>query len=153
MMSIPLFKSTLKLIQKIIARRKYLYYGFGLTTFYPIFVLSFVWWHCYQSPFKGGTNGPLDAYRHTLASAVVAYTTSPKLVEITTFWMENKNQPANLMDQHNNAIGAKIGSNANAFSNLPSIVTAQILHGKVNASNPNQITFLPKSWWKDSVLW
>jgi hypothetical protein len=152
-MSVPLFKSTLKRIQKTVARRKYLYYGFGLATLYPIFVLSFVWWHCYQSPLTGGKNGPLDAYRHTLASAVVAYTTSPKLVEITTFWMENKNQPANLMDQHNNAIGAKIGINANDFSNLPSIVAAQILRGKVNTTNQNQITFMPKSEWQDSLLW
>lgn len=152
-MHLHLFKRALTLIQKMAARRKYLYYGFGLATLYPILVLSFVWWHCYQSPLTGGTNGPLDAYRHTLASAVVAYTTSPKLVEITTFWMENKNQPANLMDQHNNAIGAKIGIHANALSNLPSIVTTQILRGKVNSSNPNQITFMPKSWWKDSLLW
>lgn len=124
-----------------------------LAALYTTFVLSYVWWHCYQSPFIGGKNGQLDAYRHTLASAVVAYTSTPKFVKIVTFCMENENHPANLMDQHNNKIGAKIGVNAVSFSTLPKLVNAQIMQGKVNAPKPNQTTWLPEKKWAESLFW
>ncbi len=132
---------------------KHLVYCLILASLYPTFVLSFVWWHCYQSPFIGGKNGPLDAYRHSLASAVVSYTASPTCVDIVTFWMEGQNQPANLMDQHNNAIGKQIGITANALTDLPAITSTKILQGKINAKDANQITFMPKNWWQESLLW
>ncbi|MGB4813302.1 MAG: hypothetical protein WBP13_12595 [Methylophilaceae bacterium] len=146
-------KNNVKKLRNKLFQRKWLFYSFGLSALYTAFVLSFVWWHCYQSPLTGGSNGQLDAYRHTLASAVVAYTTSPKLVEITTIYMESNNTPANLMDQHNNAIGANIGITAHSFSSLTMLVDAKIRQGKVNATDQNQTTWLPKTRWRTSVIW
>lgn len=133
--------------------KKLLQFSILLPFIYSALVLIFVWWQCYTSAFQGGKNGQLDAYRHTLASAVVAYTSSPKMVGLVTAVMENKNSAANLMDQHNNAIGANIGAHASSISSLPMLVNAQITQGKVNTSCQNQTTWLPKSWWKEGLLW
>lgn len=128
-------------------------YAFIFGLIYGAFILSFVWWHCYQSQFKGGKNGALDAYRHTLASAMVAYTTSPKVVRLVTVMMERGNLPANLMDQHNNAIGAKIGSHASSITTLTNNVQQAVYQGSINAKNAQQITFLPVQYWQKSLFW
>lgn len=133
--------------------KKTIQYTLILGGIYSVLVLSFVWWHCYTSPLQGGKNGPLDAYRHTLASAVVAYTASPKLVAVITIIMERKGTAANLMDSHNNTIGAKIGSNTNTFSVLNQTVTAQVAHGAVNTPLSNQITWLPNLYWHNNFWW
>jgi hypothetical protein len=134
-----------KILQKTIQ------FTFILTSFYSLLVLSFVWWHCYTSDLHGGKNGQLDAYRHTLASALVAYTTSPKLVSLVSTVMERKNQPANLMDKHNNAIGAQLGTRANALAALSSQVKTLVLQGAVNTSISSQITWLPTQAWGENV--
>ena len=120
---------------------------------YSAFVLSFVWWHCYCSQFKGGKNGQLDAYRHTLASALVAYTTSPKVVVLVTALMERKNREPNIMDKHNNAIGGQIGTNAGSLDALESDVKMRVLQDAVNAPNSTQITWLPTQYWRESLWW
>ena len=133
--------------------KKYLILAILLPFLYLVFVLSFVWWHCYFSQFTGGKNGPLDAYRHTLASAVVAYTSSPKLVHIVSIVMENKGHAANLMDKHNNAIGAQIGAKANSLDELENQVNMRVLQGAVNAPISTQITWLPAQTWRESLWW
>ncbi len=133
--------------------KKILLFSILLPFIYSALVLIFVWWQCYFSSFQGGKNGQLDAYRHTLASAVVAYTSSPKMVALVTAVMENENSAANLMDQHNNAIGANIGAHASSISSLPMLVNVQITQGKVNTSGQNQTTWLPKNWWGEGLLW
>ena len=40
---------------------------------YPAGLLGYVWYHCWSTGLEGGKNGPLDAYRHALSSAMVAY--------------------------------------------------------------------------------
>lgn len=120
---------------------------------YCAFVLGFVWWQCYHSALQGGKNGQLDAYRHTLASAVVAYTSSPKVVSLVTVVMERKEEQANLMDKHNNAIGAIIGKNATSFSELKPAVMLSISKGAINATKATQITWLPQQYWGESLLW
>lgn len=120
---------------------------------YCVFVLSYVWWQCFTSPWLGGKNGQLDAYRHTLASAVVAYTTSPKIVILVTSVMERKGNEANLMDRHNNAIGAQIGNKAESFSALKPAVLLQISQGTINASHASQTTWLPQEYWDEGFLW
>lgn len=136
-----------KILQKIIQ------YTVILGCIYSASVLSFVWWHCYTSPLQGGKNGPLDAYRHTLASAVVSYTTSPKVVSLVTLVMEHKNKLPNLMDRHNNAIGAQLGTQVNAFAKLDSAVKSQIATGTINSTLSNQTTWLPKPYWGNHVWW
>ena len=133
--------------------KKYLILAILLPFLYLVFVLSFVWWHCYFSQFTGGKNGPLDAYRHTLASAVVAYTSSPKVVSLVTVVMERKGQQANLMDKHNNAIGAKIDKNATTFNALKPAVMLSISQGAINATQATQITWLPQQYWGESLFW
>ncbi len=125
----------------------------GLPVLYTSFVLGFVWWHCHKSGLEGGKYGPLDAYRHTLASALVAYTTTPRLVSATTKIMEYKNRPIDLMDQHNNAIGAEIGVNAESLFDLDAAVKNQVAHGTIDASSAQQTTWLPPQYWLESLLW
>ena len=126
---------------------------------YSAFVLSFVWWHCYFSQFKGGKNGQLDAYRHTLASALVAYTTSPKVVFLVTALMERKNKAPNIMDRHNNAIGGQIGAripnraDSLKLKALESDVKMHVLQGAINTPNSTQITWLPVQYWRESLWW
>jgi hypothetical protein len=120
---------------------------------YPTFVLGYTWSHVSASSLPGGRRGPLDAYRHTLASAVVAYTLSPKAVDLVTAVMERRGRKSNLMDRHNNRIGAAIGLRAKSLSEAERMVSAQVLHGAVNATDPDQITWLPQKWWAEGSLW
>ena len=124
-----------------------------LPCLYSTFVLSFVWWHCYTSAFNGGGNGQLDAYRHTFASAVVSYTLSLKLVSLISLVMENKNGAGNLMDKHNNIIGAQIGSKSQSLTELNTLVIIQTQGGRANASSPTQVTWLPAKYWAKRLFW
>ncbi len=138
------FKKLLELLVKL---------SLSFVVIYIVFVLSYVWWHCYKSPLEGGANGQLDAYRHTFASAVVTYTTSPKVVRLVTVLMERKNRTANLMDQHNNAIGIHIGMQAKSLDEIDASVVAQVENGTVDATDKMQTTWLPKKYWSHGFLW
>jgi hypothetical protein len=120
---------------------------------YPAFVLGYTWYYVAHSTLSGGRNGPLDAYRHTLASAVVAFTLNKQAVELVTNAMESKGTPSNLMDKHNNYIGAVIGSNAHTFSEIEATVFLKIMNGKEYASSIEQTTWLAKNFWYNSWLW
>lgn len=140
---------------KIIAylRNKKLLWVLTISAIYPAIVLSFVWYHCFVSDFQGGKNGQLDAYRHTLASAVVAYTLSPKAVSLVTLIIEIGDDPDNLMDRHNNAIGALIGIGATSLSQINETVIQHVKNGTENAADSNQITWLAKPFWERSLFW
>ena len=137
--------------------KKYLLLAILLPIIYGALVLSFVWWHCYTSNLNGGRNGQLDAYRHTLAGAVVSYTSSPKIVTLVSLIMERKNLRANIMDKHNNAIGAQIGARisnrADSLKELESDVKMRVLQGAVNTPNSAQITWLPAQYWREILWW
>jgi hypothetical protein len=120
---------------------------------YPLLVLIYTWSYVLRSDLDGGRHGPLDAYRHALASAVVSYTLNAKAVDITTGLMESKGKQSNTMDSHNNTIGAQIGSVANSFTDIEPLVHQRVLFGAVNSTNINQITWLPAEKWRDSFLW
>jgi hypothetical protein len=76
---------------------------------YPAFVLGTVYTVTLRSELPGGRNGPRDAYRHSLASAVVAYTGWPAWVDWVTALTEGEAQRASRrMDAHNNRIAARI---------------------------------------------
>ena len=120
---------------------------------YPAFILGYTWSYVARADLPGGRAGPLDAYRHTLASAAVAFTLSPRVVEWTTWAMERSDSAENLMDRHNNQIGAVIGSNARRLSDIEPTVHSQVLHGTVNATDRLQVTWLPPQRWRRAWLW
>ncbi|RQO45949.1 hypothetical protein DBV14_23175 [Variovorax sp. KBW07] len=120
---------------------------------YPAFVLGYTGAHVVQSELPGGKNGPLDAYRHTLASAVVAYTLSPVAVYWTTRVMESGDKDANRMDRHNNRIGAAIGAQAVRFDEIEPSVLAHVLQGSVGANDSQMTTWLPASDWRAARFW
>jgi len=120
---------------------------------YPAFVLGYTWSHVAGSSLPGGRHGPLDAYRHTLASAVVAFTLSPRAVEWVTSAMERRSTDANLMDRHNNQIGAAIGMRAHSFGEIEPAVQAQVQGGAIDAGDAGQVTWLPPERWRKSLLW
>jgi hypothetical protein len=67
----------MKTVDKTYTRKKtasLIFVFLTIMSLYPAFILGYTWFHVANAPFLGGRNGPLDAYRHTLASALVAYT-------------------------------------------------------------------------------
>jgi hypothetical protein len=124
-----------------------------LASAYPAFVLGYTWSHVVRSNLSGGRHGPLDAYRHTLASAVVGFTLGPHAVEWATWAMESAGKDTNRMDRHNNLIGAGIGASVRSFSEIEPAVHAQVLRGAVNAPDPGQVTWLPPERWGAGRLW
>lgn len=120
---------------------------------YPLCVLFYTWGCVFRSDLGCGRNGPLDAYRHTLASAVVSYTLGEWAVNLTTSIMETKGKDSNRMDSHNNLIGARIGSKSKSFLDLEPSVRKRVLDGTVNSTDENQITWLPKEKWSDARVW
>ena len=124
-----------------------------LLCLYPAAIIVFAWSHVLKSDLKGGRNGQLDAYRHALASAAVAYTLGQWAVHFTTYVFESGGKASNLMDAQNNRIGAKIGSQVQTFSDIEPCVRQAVQHGQASATDPSQITWLPTSQWRDSKFW
>jgi hypothetical protein len=120
---------------------------------YPLFVLSYTWSHVLSSDFEGGRHGPLDAYRHALASAVVSYTSGEWAVTAATSVLEWNDKDSNKMDRHNNRVGAKIGSRVESFREIEPAVRKAVLNGEVGTAEVNHITWLPQSEWRDGRLW
>jgi hypothetical protein len=120
---------------------------------YPAAVLAFTWGHVFSSDLLGGRHGPLDAYRHTLASAFVSYTLHPQAVQWVTQLMEGNEKRSSIMDRHNNANGARIGGSVQSISEIEPAVWASIAGGQINSTNPQQSTWLPKEDWRQGKLW
>ncbi|AXK73579.1 hypothetical protein DWG18_05640 [Lysobacter sp. TY2-98] len=120
---------------------------------YPAFVLAATYAQFFQADLPGGRNGPADAYRHSLASAIVAYTASPRCVEWVTAVMERGGQgnSARTMDAHNNLLGARIGANATSWSDMQAAIRDAVRHGAVDATDPDRITWLPPSRWQNRL--
>ena len=125
----------------------------GLAAAYPVFVLGAVYAQCLGSDLPGGRDGPGDAYRHTLASAIVAYTTSPRCVDWVTRVMERDGdgRPERAMDAHNNRIGARIGASADSWNSMQQAVLDAIHDGTVDARSPDQITWRASDAWRDRL--
>jgi hypothetical protein len=120
---------------------------------YPVFVFGAVYARCLGSDLPGGRDGPGDAYRHTLASAIVAYTSSPRCVDWVTRVMERDvhERPGSAMDAHNNRIGARIGASANSWTSMQQAVLAAIHDGTVDARSPDQITWRAPDAWRERL--
>ena len=123
----------------------------GVLAAYPAFVFGSVYAHWFGVDLPGGRNGPADAYRHALASATVAYTASPRLVEWTTRVMERDGagSASRAMDAHNNRIGALIGSNAPSWDAMQAAVLQAVREGAVDADRADKITWLPRERWQN----
>ena len=126
---------------------------FALLAAYPAFVLGSVYATVLRSGFPGGHNGPKDAYRHSLASATVAYTASPRLVDWVTRFMEHGEggDAANAMDRHNNRIGAGIGARADSWTQMRTDVLAAVKAGGVDIADDHRITWLPPDQWRERL--
>ncbi|MBP6748155.1 MAG: hypothetical protein KA144_00840 [Xanthomonadaceae bacterium] len=120
---------------------------------YPAFVLGTVYSATTQSDLPGGRHGPKDAYRHSLASAIVAYTGSPRLVEWATFAMEGDGHAdaACAMDAHNNRIGARIGAEAESWDAMRTEILDAVGRGGVEVEDTNRITWLPPERWQERL--
>ena len=128
--------------------------GFAiLLSIYPFFVLLYTWVLVIKSDFEGGRHGPLDAYRHVLASTVVSYTLNERAVKFTTSLFEPNQTESNKMDRHNNQIGAHLGSKVNSFFDIEPLVHQAISEGATNSTQQNQVTWLSEDKWRDSLLW
>ncbi|UNK51258.1 hypothetical protein MNR01_02875 [Lysobacter sp. S4-A87] len=120
---------------------------------YPVFVMVAVYAQFFAAGLPGGRNGPADAYRHTLASAIVAYTLSPRCVDWVTQVMERDGQgnAARAMDAHNNRIGARIGATAGSWNSMQQAVLAAVNRGAIAARSPEQITWLAPPAWQERL--
>ena len=120
---------------------------------YPVTVLTYTWSYVLNSDLEGGRRGPLDAYRHTLASAFVSYTIGSWAVDFTTYVCESDRTESGRMDIKNNRIGARIGAETKSIWDIESNVRKAIKAGDVLSKDPEQITWCPKEKWSDSKLW
>lgn len=120
---------------------------------YPAFVLGTVYATTLRSDLPGGRNGPRDAYRHSLASATVAYTGSPRWVAWVTAVMEDggEGDAARAMDAHNNRLGARVGARAESWTQMRADVLAAVQAGGVSLEDPNRITWLPPEKWQERL--
>ncbi len=125
----------------------------ALLSIYPVCVFAFTWSHVVKSDFKGGRNGQLDAYRHALASATVSYTLGEWAVNLVTIVFERGEKDSHKMDRHNNRIGAGIGSKLESFREIEPSVLQSVRKGAVDATDENQITWLPANKWRDGRFW
>ncbi|WP_396614957.1 DUF6973 domain-containing protein [Lysobacter soli] len=120
---------------------------------YPAFVMVATYSHFFAAGLPGGRNGPADAYRHSLASAIVAYTSSPRCVDLVTAVMERGGQgnAARAMDAHNNRLGARIGAAADSWTAMQQAVLAAVNEGAIDARSPDQITWLAPDAWQERL--
>ena len=120
---------------------------------YPVFVLATTYGIVLGSDLPGGRNGPKDAYRHSLASAIVAYTGSPRWVDWVTTVMEDdgRGDAARAMDAHNNRLGARIGAEARSWNEMRAGIEAAVAAGEVGSDDPDRITWLPQTRWRDRL--
>lgn len=118
---------------------------------YPAFVLGTVYATTLRSDLPGGRHGPKDAYRHSLASATVAYTGSPRWVEWVTAVMEDggRGDAARAMDAHNNRLGARISARAGSWTQMRADVLAAVQAGGAMVEDDDRITWLPPDRWQD----
>lgn len=135
-------------------RRRWLRRGIVVvcvSALYPAFVLATVYATTAQSDLPGGRHGPRDAYRHSLASATVAYTGSPRWVRWVTAVMENGGygDDARAMDAHNNLLGARIGAEAQSWDGMRTAVLAAVQNGGAGVKDPNRITWLSQTRWQE----
>lgn len=145
--------TTLLSMKKINKKLRYLLILTAVLLIYPACVIAYTWTHVLRSDLEGGRHGPLDAYRHTLASAVVSHTIGGWAVDLVSNVFECSGKESNLMDRKNNAIGAAIGESTDSFGQLEAAVFERVSAGAEYSTEPDQSTWLPKDQWRDARFW
>ena len=112
-----------------------------IAVLYPAFVLGYTWKCVVASDLPGGRHGPLDGYRHALASAVVSYTLHPAVVPVVNLAMESQGKDSNRMDRHNNLLGASIGDEVGEFGEIEPLVRALAESGSSGAPLPGRMAW------------
>lgn len=133
----------------------------GILATFCLGLLIYVWSNVWLKELPGGRHGPLDAYRHTLASAVLTYSLDNtvydgfglKAVEFVCWIMESGDLRSNQMDRHNNLLGSRLSKQAIAFSQIETKVETAVDQGMINSNDPNQVTWLPEADWRKGLLW
>ena len=74
-------------------------------------------------------------------------------MHLVTSIFEWNDKDSNMMDRHNNRLGACIGSQVESFSEIEPAVRKAVLSGKVDARDRDQVTWLPEAKWRDGRLW
>jgi hypothetical protein len=125
----------------------------ALLAAYPLFVLGTTYTITLRSGLDGGRHGPCDAYRHCLASAIVAYSSSPRFVEWVTAAMEGDDRGAShRMDAHNNGVGVRLAAGAANWSSLFASVRAAVDGGTVLDETfvgaSDRVVWLPAAQWR-----
>jgi hypothetical protein len=140
-------------LRRLLRRSKWPLVNIVALSLYPAFVLCTVYAATLRSDLPGGRHGPKDAYRHSLASAIVAYTGSPRWVEWVTAVMENggRGDDARAMDAHNNLLGARIGAEAGSWTQMQADVLAAVRAGAVTVESQDRITWLPPERWRERL--
>lgn len=129
--------------------------GFAVLLAYPLLLIGSTYAITLASGLPGGSNGPCDAYRHALASALVAYTISPRCVEWVTDWMESdEDEAAHRMDAHNNRVGARLAGSSTSLVQLLARVRRAVDRGTVLedhfAYDRTRIVWLPEEEWANA---
>ena len=124
-----------------------------LAGLYPAFVIGTTYTQFFRADLPGGRHGPADAYRHALASAIVAYTLSPRCVDWVTAVMERggEGNDSRAMDAHNNRVGARIGATAGSWTEMQASVREAVREGTERGTDPNRITWLPRVLWQERL--
>lgn len=122
---------------------------------YPLAVLGATYAITLSSGLPGGSHGPCDAYRHALASALVAYTLSPSCVEWVTEFMEGDDAEAShVMDSHNNRVGIRMAASAANLADLLAKVRRAVEGGaeieRRTLSDRRRIVWLPEEEWANA---
>jgi hypothetical protein len=123
--------------------------GLALLSAYPLATLGYVYGHTMFSDLPGGRHGPRDAYRHALAAGFVAYTISPRAVKLVSRVMESDSHISSVMDRHNNAVGAAIGTRADSLADMQREVLARVNQGGVMTMSPDRLTWMPPRTWRN----
>ena len=107
-----------------------------------------------RSGLPGGSDGPMDAYRHTLASAQLSYVLGPGVVTVFTTLTERhpERNRDDAMDTHNNLLGAAIGAQAGSLREVRAEVLHRVRAGGVDRADPGQVTWLPSRYWSEGLI-
>lgn len=97
---------------------------------YPVLVVGATYTITLRSGLPGSSHGPCDAYRHSLASALVAYTLSPRCVRWVTDVMERGDGASHRMDAHNNQVGVRLAGKATSLVDLLARVRTAVDRGR-----------------------
>ena len=111
----------------------------------PLIVVVILYRFAMSTGLPGRRGGPQDAFRHTYSTALTARYLSPKIVELVTFICERDPESHfDQMDIHNNRIGTNIGLEE---GDLHTVVMKKVKEGKINATDPDTITWMPEDEW------